>query len=95
VGSGKEFVDKEYIAKLLAGDWGFYYTVAVNLGKIAEAVKQIPEIQKSDKDKVLENIKILTAQIESQPKSLGWRARARVGTKRKWYHDVSTPNLPY
>ncbi len=26
--------------------------------------------------------------IESSPKSLGWRMRARVGPKKKWYADV-------
>ena len=36
VGSGqKETVDKGYIAKLLADDWGFYYTVTTNLTKIS------------------------------------------------------------
>ena len=91
----KDALDKAYIARLLAADWGFYYTVTTNLSKISEAVRQMPEIQQSDRDRVLDNVKLLSAEIESHPKTLGWRARARVGTRRKWYHDVSTPNLPY
>jgi hypothetical protein len=96
VGSGqKDTIDKSYVARLLATDWGFYYTVTANLSKISEAVKQMPEIQRSDRDRISGNIKLLSVEIESHPKSLGWKARARVGTRRKWYHDVSNPDLPY
>jgi len=28
------------------------------------------------------------ARIEEEPKSTGWKMRARVGTKKKWYTDV-------
>ncbi len=35
IGSGdRESIDGNYIADLLAGDWGFYYTVTTNLGKL-------------------------------------------------------------
>jgi len=96
VGSGeKDVVDEAYIARLLAADWGFYYTATTNLGKILDAVAQMPNLEQTDKTRISDNIKQLTAAIESQPKSLGWKARARVGTKKKWYRDVSTPDLPY
>ena len=26
--------------------------------------------------------------IEKEPKSLGWKLRAKVGTKKQWYNDV-------
>ena len=26
--------------------------------------------------------------IEKEPKSVGWKLRARVGTKKQWYNDV-------
>ena len=52
VGSGgKDIIDKAYIARLLAADWGFYYTVTTNRSKISEAISQMPEIQQSDKQK--------------------------------------------
>jgi hypothetical protein len=96
LGSGeKDAIDRGYIARLLATDWGFYYTATTNLSKISEAVNQIPSIEQSDKERIADNIKQLTAEVEAQPKSLGWKARARVGTKRKWYRDVSTPDVPY
>ena len=31
--------------------------------------------------------KILDA-IEREPKSMGWKMRAKVGTKKKWYTEV-------
>jgi hypothetical protein len=96
MGSGeKDTVDMNYVARLLASDWGFYYTATTNLAKISEAVAQMASLQESDKNRISENIKQLTAAIESRPKTLGWKARARVGTKKKWYRDVSTPDVPY
>jgi hypothetical protein len=30
----------------------------------------------------------LTERIENEPKTTGWKMRARVGPKKKWYRDV-------
>jgi hypothetical protein len=30
----------------------------------------------------------LMERIENEPKTTGWKMRARVGPKRKWYRDV-------
>jgi hypothetical protein len=95
-GSGKsETIDKVYVAKLLADDWGFYYTATTNLSKILQAVARMAEIETSDKDRIAKNIESIRAEIEAYPKSLAWKLRARVGPKAKWYREVSSPTGAY
>jgi len=33
-------------------------------------------------------IHALQQRIEAEPKTLGWKARARIGERLKWYRDV-------
>jgi len=91
----KETIDRTYISKLLAEDWGFYHTVTTNLSKISQAVVQMSEIEPSDRDRILKNVELIQAEIEAYPKSLAWKLRARVGTKTKWYREVSSPRGAY
>jgi hypothetical protein len=84
--SDNETINAQYISRLLAKDWGFYYTVTTNLGKIKDyARSSMTEEHSRD---VAAKTDRLVERIESEPKTTGWKMRARVGTKRKWYRDV-------
>jgi len=87
-GSEKETVNGDYIAKTLAGDWGFYYTVTTNLARLREFSSQNEVLGPDDRKDIAAKIDSLLATIEREPKSLGWRMRAKVGTKSKWYKEV-------
>jgi len=100
--SEKESIDASYIAKLLAQDWGFWYTATTNLKKLEKFISEIeklgPEadidpklIEKEDRKEVTEKIEALLGRIEKEPKSFGWKMRAKVGTKKKWYNPVERP----
>lgn len=88
--SEDETINSSYIAKLLAADWGFYYTVTTNLKLIRdhflEKWKDILSVQ--DRSDIATKIDTLLDSIEREPKSMGWKMRASVGTKKKWYKDV-------
>ena len=86
--SGKEIVDAKYIAELLSKDWGFNYTVTMNLNKIKNLMANYDALTEEDRVDVGAKIDSLLKYIESEPKSTGWKMRARIGTKRKWYNDV-------
>jgi len=86
--SEKETVNCQYIAKLMAADWGFYYTATTNLRKIDTALATVPQLSDDQRKLIGSRIGELTKTIEQHPKGLQWRARARIGTKRKWYNDV-------
>jgi len=86
--NGKDVLDERYIAKLLSSDWGFYYTVTMNLQKVRDFLEHFPVLGEEDKKDVAAKVDRLVAAIEKEPKTMSWRARARVGTRKKWYADV-------
>jgi hypothetical protein len=84
----KETVNAKYIAELLSNDWGFYFTVTTNLNKLKDALARFGNLTEKDRADVQGKITKLLAIIEKQPKSFGWKMRARIGTSKKWYTDV-------
>lgn len=83
-------INSSYISKLLAKDWGFYYTVTTNLKLVRDQFldKWKDASAQEYLDKVGPRIDKLLRQIEAEPKSMGWKMRQSVGTKKKWYKDV-------
>jgi hypothetical protein len=89
LGSGhRELIDVDYLLKLTKNDWGLYYTSQLNLGKAREFAGHYDVIDDTIRQNVQGRIDEVVGQMEEAPKSLKWRARARVGTKVKWYEDV-------
>ena len=81
-------IDAGYISKLLSNDWGFYYTVTTNLGKVKGRLDQFGDLTNEDRANISGKIDTLLGKIESQSKSFSWKMRAKVGPKSKWYSDV-------
>jgi len=77
-------INATYIAKLCADDWGIYRTFTLNLGKIAEYAAGIG-LDEEQRKRVSARAESLRNSIESMPKSMGWKMRARVGDRKKWY----------
>jgi hypothetical protein len=73
-----------YVAKLCASDWGLFTTVTDNLIKAREL---LPEVlgDKLATSGAADQIKAVLAHLEQHPKSLGWKARAKVGRRVRWY----------
>ncbi|HUK50471.1 MAG TPA: hypothetical protein VLV18_05500 [Terriglobales bacterium] len=89
IGTGEpETIDTNYLCKLLANDWGFYYTVTTNLKKLLEFLPTYSSLSDTDCKDVASKVELLLAKLDSTPKSAKWKFRASVGTKRKWYEDV-------
>jgi hypothetical protein len=89
IGKGdKGVINADYVAKVLANEWGFNYTVSQNLGKIREFVGKYDALSKAEKADVTERIQKLEERIEKEPKTLQWRLRAKVGPSVKWYNVV-------
>jgi len=86
--SDKETVNSQYVAQLMAEDWGFYYTVTTNLGKVVSALGSTQQLAEDQKGIVASRIKEITDVIEKYPKTFQWKMRARIGTKKKWYNEV-------
>lgn len=80
-------VNHAYMADLLAQDWGFYHTVTTNLRKVEHYLDRTP-ITDDDRTHVTNQLSTLLDHIESEPKSLKWKLRAKIGERVQWYTEV-------
>ncbi len=98
----RDSIDSAFIAKLLARDWGFWYTATNNLKKISRFVYEIDELGEKveidpeslgeeDRNDVTKKIEDLLDVIEREPKSFKWKMRSKVGTAKRWYNPVERP----
>jgi hypothetical protein len=78
-----EAIGLDRIRGVLASDWGFCHTVERNLGKVLDLATEQP-LADTPFD-VAAQVERLRRVIDEAPKSVGWRARARVGEKVRWY----------
>ncbi len=101
-GDGGHMISAGYIGKLLSDDWGFYYTATTNLKKIAALMRDLDakgkevhidpsQISADGRADIIGKVEHLLKSIEDHPKSFGWKARSKLGTKKQWYRDVETP----
>ena len=86
--SDSEVVNGEYISKIMAKDWGFYYTTTTNLNKVKSLLGDYDALSSDDQDVIRVRLDELLDMIEKEPKSVGWKIRSKVGTKKQWYNDV-------
>ena len=87
--SDKETINADRIANLFSEEWGFYYTGTTNLKRVRdEFLPRYAALSDEDRKNVTDKINALLEKIENQPKSMGWKMRAKVGTSRKWYRDA-------
>lgn len=84
----KEQVNGAYVARILGGEWGFYYTVTRNFEKVKEFTQKYDVLSPGDKKTVVERIDKLHKIVEEAPKSLAWKLRAKAGPSVKWYNIV-------
>jgi hypothetical protein len=81
---GAGVLNVRHVSELCSSDWGLYTTVTDNLEKTRALLGEIlPE--GAERQRVLERSERLTAELEAAPKSGGWRRRARIGRRMRWY----------
>jgi NaMN:DMB phosphoribosyltransferase len=60
----------------------------MNLRKVEQMAASYPDVGDEEKRRVAEQVDAALARIQAEPKSVGWKIRARVGDRKKWYRDV-------
>lgn len=80
--------DLDYLARIMANDWGFSYSASLNLKTVTESLPNFPELPKGYRDRINANTERILEAIDSEPKSMRWKMRAKMGPKVKWYEDV-------
>lgn len=87
--SDKEMINLNALADAgLLSDWGFYYTVTMNLKKVMDFSLTCDVLTQDDRVIINERVNKILSYLEEQPKSLSWKLRAKVGTSKKWYNEV-------
>lgn len=72
------------IAQLCAADWGLWRTITHNLTRCHEHVDDygLPD---ADRHRIRERFGALLGRIMDEPKTRGWKLRARIGERKRWY----------
>jgi hypothetical protein len=76
-------------------DWGFYHTFTTNLKRVPEYLDQFSSLGDDGRSAIRSRIDRLLKAIETAPKTLGWKMRAKIGTRRRWYQEVSEKSQQY
>jgi hypothetical protein len=80
-------LDVEHVLGLTGRDWGLCHTATTNLelaGELLAGWSFAGDVAATGAARAAE----LRERIEQAPKSVRWKARARVGTRVRWYEDV-------
>ena len=82
-----EGVNMALVARTCGKDWGWWRTLTMNLGKVRQAAAAY-DLSADEQQDVEQQVDAALARIEEEPKSMGWKMRARIGDRKKWYQDV-------
>jgi hypothetical protein len=83
LGAGEESVDYTYIAGLASTDWGLWRTLGMVAERGEEFALRLADFGSGDQ--VATRLRRLRQELDAAPKSRGWRMRARVGDRKRWY----------
>jgi len=83
-----EVINIKRVAELLSKDWGLWRTTTMNLEKVKQMAGHYEQLSDDEQARVVSQVERSLQHIEDEPKSRGWKLRARVGDRIKWYKDV-------
>lgn len=82
-GDGADAIETGRLVEVTAADWGWFTTLTDNLRRLPELAGEVLDAPAAAT--VGERVAAVLDAVESAPKSLKWKARAKVGRKVKWY----------
>lgn len=82
-GSGADALECGRLVEVTSGDWGWFTTLIDNLRRLPELAAET--LHSVHADAVSDRVQHVLDALEAAPKSLRWKARAKVGRKVKWY----------
>ena len=77
-------INAAHIAKLCASDWGLWRTFTANLEALDGYLDRF-DLKGESKERITERVRGLLARIEEEPKTFGWKMRAKIGDRKRWY----------
>jgi hypothetical protein len=82
--SDGDAINAVQVARLCASDWGLWRTFTANLEALEGHLDRY-ELPEESKGRIAERIERLQERIEQEPKPFGWRMRAKIGDRKRWY----------
>jgi hypothetical protein len=79
-----EAINGARIAELCAGDWGLWRTITENVAKVRERAGDY-DVPPDARERMTARLQEVLDRIESEPKSRGWKLRAKIGERKRWY----------
>ena len=92
---GNKYIDIGYICKMMAKDWGFYYTFTTNLKRVLGYILEFSAITEEEGAIIRSRIQELLDAIETEPKSIKWKLRSKIGTRKIWYQEVTEKSAQF
>ena len=86
---GNKHIDVDYITGIMSADWGFYHTFTTNLKEVPNFIAEFPAIGTGEAHVIRSRVGELLQAVEDAPKSMKWKMRAKIGTRMKWYQEVT------
>jgi hypothetical protein len=83
-------IDVSHFVAPLAGDWGFYHTVELNLPKVMSFARD--QLGPPAAQPVADSVRRLTDAMHAAPKSMRWKIRSRAGERVAWYELPEEPD---
>ena len=79
-----EAINGSYLAMLCSKDWAIYKTLIVNITNILNSLSEF-QLDENYQKVVRNRLIDLKEGLERHPKSTMWKARAKIGERKKWY----------
>lgn len=77
-------INGKRIAELCASDWGLWRTITANVEKVLAHAGDY-EMAQTDRERVAARLQAVLDRIEAEPKTRGWKLRAKIGERKRWY----------
>lgn len=85
-GNEPDTISSSWIGELLGRDWGLNHTVELNFDRLESQLSETG-LGEAAAGTIRERIASLREAIDAAPKSRGWKMRARIGERKKWYEE--------
>ena len=79
-------INARRIGELTGRDWGLHHTVELNLARLAAELDALA-LPDEDTRRIAERATAIEVAMEAVPKSRGFKLRARIGERTRWYDE--------
>lgn len=81
---GPGHLNAAYVSDVCAADWGLFTTAGDNLHALERLAPEL-SLTGEESSRLRERSAALRDRMEQAPKSRGWKLRAKIGRRKRWY----------